>query len=500
MSTAGSLLVVRALFGALLLAAICALGTGCESRAEVAPNAVAETTTAPIAEPDVRPPLTPQEALVARLGSLGFGSVELIEERPLTTGRHYWRFQLENGLGVLLLQDHSLPVVSYQTWYRVGSRHDPPGKEGLTHLFEHLMFRRTVHREEGEFDREMERRGIDPDATAWLDTTTYSQLIPPQELDVVAALEAERMTQIHIGQDVLDAERAVVMRERSYRVDNDPSGTMNEMFYTLAFPDHPYSNPSVGKRDSLKAVEVADLRAVYTAYYQPANAAVVLVGAFEMEAAMESLLRHYGAIPAVEIPLDPHTDAPLLGGHNSQILRMPIDTEVLLMGFPCPNGRDPDFEVMEVLNQVLFADPHGSVFRELRFEKELVASVQGWVGRFKDRSMFEILVTMKQGVTHEEARRRIFEHLTRLGTDGPDATSLERAKKRLELNLLLTLQEPSGFAEELGSTWAIGADPAEVFERIERYRAVSSEDVMRVVKTYIQDRYLVEVLGKPNPQ
>ncbi|OIP30361.1 MAG: hypothetical protein AUK47_25355 [Deltaproteobacteria bacterium CG2_30_63_29] len=500
MSTAGSRSVPRLFPGLIALLAL-SLSVACETRPKPEPKpAATEPVTARTNSDRQTAAQSPRGELLESLSAQGFGSVLLVNQLELPSRRRFWRFQLANNLTILLLQDHSLPVIAYQTWYRVGSRDDPAGKEGVTHLFEHLMFRRTVSRQEGEFDREMEQRGIDPDATAWLDTTTYAQLIPPKELDTVAALEAERMTQIYIGQDVLDAERAVVMRERSYRVDNDPSGTMNEMLYALAFPDHPYRNPSVGKRSSLAAIEVEDLRAIYDAYYQPANAAVVLVGDFDLAKAMTSLVRHYGPLAARTPPDDPHTDAPLLGGHNAQTLLMPIDTEVLMMGFPCPNGRDPDFEVMEVLNQVLFAEPHGSAFRELRFEKELVASTQGWVGRFKDRSLFEILATMKQGVTHEEARAIILDKLTLLRTDGPDAVSLERAKKRLELNLLRGIQDPGGYADELGSSWAIGAEPMAVFQRTERVRSVTKQDVIRVAQTYLQPRYLVEVLGKPASQ
>src|SRR5690606_14820202 len=177
----------------------------------------------------------PAHGQVAYLGATPFGPSLCIE-----------RFALANGLNVLLVEDHAAPVVAYHVWFKVGSRHEEPGKTGLAHLFEHLMFNEVEGLPAGEFDRKMEEAGAESNASTWLDWTQYNEAIPKTQLGLVVKLEADRMARLVLRQPQVTSEKEVVANERRYRVDDDVEGAVNELLWKTAFQTHAYHWPTIG--------------------------------------------------------------------------------------------------------------------------------------------------------------------------------------------------------------------------------------------------------------
>jgi len=508
---------VIALVAALAIVLVVALAVGCERDTEEASTESASESgenaeNDPSGEPDEGNPANPWtaaaretvDALNAELDATAPGTreapvgwLELVEVSSLPRGGDALvHARLDNGLEIFVIEDHSAPVVAYQTWFRAGSRHDPPGLEGLAHVLEHLMFRRTKSLEDGEFDREMERWGIDPSAYTWLDYTYYFQKLPSDRLAHVAAIEADRMANLHIDETLVDAEREVVLSERRYRVDNDPVGAMLEIVYQAGFPHHPYQHQPVGTHDGLNAITVEDAQLFYRAYYHPANAAIVLVGDVELAAALRTLREAYGAIPGRTPRELPHDDAPMPKKRQSDVLAMPIEAELMVLAFPSPALATPEHATMKVLDNILFATPYGLLYRDLKIDRELVTRIEGWVGEFEFRALYEISIAMRPGESHEPVRARVLEALANVGrTELPDVL-IERAQANLELEFLEDIQEFNGRAEGVGHWWATRNAPAEFFATVEAYRDVTAEDLKTTAARLFKPNHLNEVLGR----
>ena len=234
-------------------------------------------------------PVTPPAELVARLnagapteaarwiyeGAIPFGDLTTTAASELP---QVHRFRLGNGLRLLLLVDQAAPVVSYFTWFRVGSRHEKPGKTGLAHLFEHLMFNETQGLKAGEFDRKLEESGAESNAATWFDWTYYYEALPKDRFGLAVELESERMARLVLREPQVVSEKEVVTNERRMRVEDDPEGTANEILYKTAFTKHPYHWPTIGWMDDIQGFTPSDCEAFYATYYAPNNATVVVVG------------------------------------------------------------------------------------------------------------------------------------------------------------------------------------------------------------------------------
>ena len=206
------------------------------------------------------------------------------------------RYRLGNGLTLLFLEDTSAPVVSYFTWYSVGSRHERPGKTGLAHLFEHLMFNETETFKAGEFDRLLEENGAESNAATWVDWTYYYESLPSDRFALAVKLESERMSKLVLRDPQVASEKDVVANERRYRVDDDVEGAANEVLYKTAFTKHPYHWPTIGWMPDILGFTPADCERFYKTYYAPNNAIIVVVGDVREEAVLREIRDAYGPL------------------------------------------------------------------------------------------------------------------------------------------------------------------------------------------------------------
>src|ERR1700722_5751271 len=208
------------------------------------------------------------------------------------------RYRLGNGLTLLFLEDASAPVVSYFTWYCVGSRHERPGKTGLAHLFEHLMFNETATLKAGEFDRMLEENGAESNAATWVDWTYYYESLPADRFALAVKLESERMSRLVLRDPQVASEKEVVANERRFRVDDDVEGAASELLYKTAFTKHPYHWPTIGWMPDILGFTPEDCERFYRTYYAPNNAFLVVVGDVRELDVLREVRDAYGKIPA----------------------------------------------------------------------------------------------------------------------------------------------------------------------------------------------------------
>ena len=408
------------------------------------------------------------------------------------------RYRLANGLTLLLLNDASAPVVSYSTWYRVGSRHEKPGKTGLAHFFEHLMFNETEGLKAGEFDRKLEENGAESNAATWLDWTYYYEALPKESLGLAVKLESDRMAHLVLRKPQVESEREVVSNERRFRVDDDVEGAANEELYKLAFTKHPYHWPTIGWMKDIEGYTPADCRAFYKTYYAPNNATVVVVGDFAKADVLAKVKRAYAPLATAKIPTEETRREPMQKKERRLVLKKPTPTEKMLIGYRGPALGDADHAPLSLLCEVLFAGRASRLYKKMVTELELVSDLRGWVSTFRDPGLFEMYFTMREGHTTAEVSSVLEVELARVRDELVSETELDRAKARQELSTLQGLETASGKAEQIGFYETVLGDPAGVMRRLDALRAVTAEQVRAVAKSTLVKESRTVVIVLPN--
>jgi zinc protease len=426
-------------------------------------------------------------------GALPFGdpSSPSAAARPLVC-----RYRLGNGLTLLFLEDASAPVMSYFTWFGVGSRHERPGKTGLAHLFEHLMFNETESLAAGEFDRLLEENGAESNAATWVDWTYYYESLPADRFSLAVKLESERMARLVLREKQVTSEIEVVANERRYRVDDDVEGSASELLYKTAFTRHPYHWPTIGWMPDILGFTPDDCASFYRTYYAPNNAVVVVVGDVREMDVLEAIRDAYGAIPSSVIPPEEgEPEAPQTSVREVQIDK-PTATEKVLVGYHGPAIGDVDHVALTVLTEILFGGRASRVHRGLVIEKEIASEARGWVSTFRDPGLFEIFLTAREGHEAPELLAALDAELARVCRDVVTDDELARAKARLELGILQSLESTAGKAEQIGFYDLLLGDPTAIFRRLEAYRRVTAVDVRKAARRYVRQdaRTIVRVV------
>ncbi|QQR90668.1 MAG: insulinase family protein [Myxococcales bacterium] len=424
--------------------------------------------------------------------------VRLIRRHDLGQSKEVKQYRLKNGLDLILLSDHSAPVLSYQTWFRVGSRHEKKGKTGLAHLFEHLMFNETKHLPAGQFDRILESAGGETNAATWLDWTFYYENLPSSKLELVASMEAERMVNLVLRKPQLDSEKEVVANERRYRVEDDIHGAVNEKLYATAFRKHPYHWPTIGWMEDILNFKLQDCREFYKTFYAPNNATIVISGDVSEEDALHCIEKHYGKLPSAKIPKEKAVKENTQRTERKLTMRLPTPTEKLQLGYRSPALADPDHTVLCIIDEMLFGGRSSRLHRSMVVEAEAASEVSSFVGSFKDPGLYEIWISMREGKSSKKGLA-LFEKEIRRFCHGPiRAEELDKAKNRFELSFLQGMENNSGRAEGLGFYATVLGDFTQAFSRMGQVRGISVADLRRVSKKYFNktSRTTITVLPK----
>ncbi len=410
------------------------------------------------------------------------------------------RFRLKNGLEVLILPDDSAPVVNFQTWFRVGSRHEQEGKTGLAHLFEHLMFNETETLKAGEFDRKLEASGADTNAGTSVDYTHYYESVTSDRLPLVIKMEADRMQRLVLREPQVASEKEVVANERRYVVEDDVDGSASELLYKTAFTDHPYRWPTIGWMRDIQAFTPSDCEAFYKTFYAPNNAFIVIVGDINVRAVLKSILGAYGAIPRAEIPPEDITpDAPQMS-ERRVVLRKPTPAIKVIVGYRGPALGDADHATLVVLNEILLGGRASRAFRSLFIRDELVSDLRGWVSAFKHPGLYEISLTGRTDVGAEKLLSAIDEELEKVLVDCVTQEELERAVARVELSLVQTLETMSGKAEQIGLYEVLVGQVDAPFRKLEQMQRLTPSDLRIAARRYLRKEARTIVIVEPSAE
>ncbi len=408
---------------------------------------------------------------------------------------------LDNGLRVLLLEDHRSPVASVQIWYRVGSRNEHPGATGLAHFLEHMMFKGTPAHGKGEFARIVEQNGGRDNAFTSQDVTSYFVNIAADKVDLVLALEADRMRHLLLDPKEIDSERQVVMEERRTRTDDDPDGFLSEELSAIAFEAYPYRWPTIGWMEDIRRITPADLRAFYDTYYVPNNALLVVVGDIRAPELLERIRALFGPVPrGAVVPAVTAVEPPQLGDKRVTVRKAGAQLPIVMIAYHVPNYRSSDAPALELLSTILSEGRASRLYRKLVYEGQVALGAGGdYSYGSADPNLFWFYATPLPGHTPEAMEQALLAEVERLKTEPVPEEELERAKNETEASFVWGQDSVHSRASSLARFELEGS-----WRLLERFvptiRAVTAADLERVARAYFPaDRKNVGVLLPVEP-
>jgi zinc protease len=397
------------------------------------------------------------------------------------------KHQLDNGLMVLLIPDHSAPTFTIQVWYKTGSRNERPGITGISHIFEHMMFKGSKNFPADKFDNLIYGNGGINNAWTDVDNTTYYEVMPSDKLDICLALEADRSRNLQINEENLKSERNVVINERLMRFDNSPFGALYELLFNNAFVAHPYRWLPIGFRSDIDSISLSECLDYYHIHYAPNNSFLVLAGDFDPKDAMKLVQKYYGPVKAETPPPPVTTIEPEQKGEKRIDFHRVAQLPAIFAGYKIPAGADPDIVPLQVAGKILFDGESSRLYNRLVYNEQKAIFVEGAARVNNDPSLFYVAAQAVPGADMQEVTKEIFEEIDKLKTEAISDSELQKAKNQLEADFINSLQSNEGRASEVGSFQIDTGDYNTIYTYPDKIQAVTAQDVMRVSNKYLTE-------------
>ena len=403
-------------------------------------------------------------------------------------------FTLANGLEVVVIPDRRTPVVTQMIWYKVGSADETPGKSGIAHFLEHLMFKGTAKNPAGRFSKMLASIGGLENAFTSTDYTAFFQRVPREHLQAVMEFEADRMTGLVLNEANVQSELNVVLEEYNQRVGNDPSARLTEQIQAALFLNHPYGRPVIGWHHEIERLTLQDALNFYRRFYTPNNAVVVIAGDVSAEEVRSLADRTYAAVePRADIGprIRPQEPPPTAIRHvelaDPRVNQPSLQRSYLVPSFAAAKGGEA--EALDVLAQVIGNGTTGRLYRALVADKGLAASAGGWYqGTALDPSIFTIFAAPRPGVSLPQLEEALDDVLADLNEKGITAAELDRAKNRMIADYVYAQDNQATLARLYGAALTTGSSVEDVLARPERIRAVTVEAVNDALHRWLDKR------------
>ncbi|MEO3386252.1 pitrilysin family protein [Mesorhizobium sp. CAU 1741] len=403
-------------------------------------------------------------------------------------------FTLDNGLEVVVIPDHRAPVVTHMLWYKIGSADEDPGKSGIAHFFEHLMFKGTTNHGPGEFSARIAEIGGRENAFTSYDYTAYFQQVAPSELEAMMEFESDRMRNLVLTDEVIGPERDVVIEERNSRIENSPQALHGEELNATLYQNHPYRIPVIGWMHEMEQLNRADAVDFYDRYYAPNNAVLVVAGDVDAETVREFAEETYGKVergpdlPPRIRPQEPEQN-------TSRIVEM-ADERVGVPSFSkrwvvpsYTSADDGEAEALDLLAEILGGGMRSRIYQELVVRQGVAASAGAFYqGTSLDDTSFGVYGAPRGEATLEDVETAIDAEIAKIVEDGVSADELEKAKTRAMRSMIFARDDQSGMARMYGATLTTGGTVEDIQEWPDRLSAVTAEQVQAVAGRYLDQR------------
>jgi zinc protease len=397
-------------------------------------------------------------------------------------------YRLDNGLRVVLNEDHSAPLVAVNLWYHVGSKNERVGRTGFAHLFEHMLFSGSEHVGNNEHFRYVQSVGGVLNGTTFFDRTNYFETLPSNYLALGLWLESDRMGFFlpALTQEKLDIQREVVKEERRQRYDNVPYGTAFERLLHLAYdPDYSYHWPTIGSMEDLAAASLDDVRDFFNTWYRPDNATLTLIGDFNPDEARALIDQYFGDIaPGGSFPKFDLQRKPL-NGERRETFASPVQLPRIYRLYHLPRMGSNDWIHGDLLSTVLASDKASRLERALVHEQQIAQDVAAYVLPTEATGMLMLQATAKEGISIEELEESIDAEIARIATDGITDDELTRAQNRAEMEYAHQIENYDTRADLIGMMSTYFDDPRLIHTWLDPYRAATAADLTRVAANYL---------------
>jgi zinc protease len=403
-------------------------------------------------------------------------------------------FTLANGLELVVIPDHRAPVVTHMIWYKVGAADETPGKSGLAHFLEHLMFKGTAKHPAGIFSQAVAHVGGQENAFTSSDYTAFYQRVPSEQLKTVMEFEADRMTGLQLTDQVVLPERNVILEEENMRIENNPRARLGIQIDAALFLNHPYGKPVIGWRHEMEQLTRDDAIGFYRRFYAPNDAVVIVAGDIELDAALKFAEDTYGKVARHGniLPRQRPQEPPPVAVRSLTLADPRVEQPLLQRDYLVPSFRTAkrgQSEAIEVLAHILGTGSNSRLYRALVVGKRVAVSAAAWYDSSAlDMSKFEVSVAPRQGIALPQLEADADGVLADLIAKGVSAEELERAKSRLIADAVYAQDNQVSMARWYGAALTTGASVNDVRRWPERIRAVTAEEVQDAARQWLDKR------------
>ena len=410
------------------------------------------------------------------------------------TGAKISDFTLTNGLELIVIPDHRAPVVTHMIWYKVGAADETPGKSGLAHFLEHLMFKGTVKNPTGLFSQVVAHVGGQENAFTSSDYTAFYQRVPSEQLKIVMEFEADRMTGLQLTDQVVLPERDVILEEQNQRVANNPRARLGEQIDAALFLNHPYGRPVIGWRHEMEQLARDDAIGFYRRFYAPNDAVVVIAGDVEPESARKLADETYGKVARHKniLPRQRPQEPPPVAVRSLTLADPHVEQPVLQRAYLVPSfhtAKPGQSEALEVLAHVLGSGSNSRLYRALVVDKRVAVSAgASYDSSALDMSKLSVFVAPRQGVSLPQLEADADAVLADVIGKGVSTEELERSKSSMIADAVYAQDNQVSMARWYGTSVMTGATVNDVRHWPERIRAVTAEEVQDAARHWLDKR------------
>ncbi|WP_120503044.1 M16 family metallopeptidase [Sulfitobacter mediterraneus] len=403
-------------------------------------------------------------------------------------------FTLENGMDVVVVEDHSAPVVQQMVWYRAGSADEPKGASGVAHFLEHLLFKATDKMESGEFSATVAANGGRDNAFTSYDYTAYFQRVAADRLELMMRMESDRMRNIRLTPDNIRTERDVILEERNQRTENNPSALLNEQMNAAQYLNHRYGVPIIGWKHEMQALDLDDALSFYETYYSPNNAILVVSGDVEPEEVRVLAEKYYGVIPAnPDLPERLRTEEPPQNAERRLVFRDPRVAQPYVSRSYLAPERDPGEQekaaALTILAEILGGGTTSFLAEKMQFDTQVATYTAAYYrGSSLDDTTFNFIVVPAEGVTLQQAEDALDAALADFTETGVDAEQLDRIKLQIRASQIYARDDADSVANRYGQALAMGMTVQDVQDWPNVLEAVTAQDIMQAAGEVLDRR------------
>lgn len=431
--------------------------------------------------------------------TFSFGSWAAVSSQDLEKAISFpvEKYQLKNGLTVILHQDPSLPAVSLHTWFRVGSKDEEVGRTGLAHFFEHMMFKGTKKFGKETWGKFLNSKGAEMNAFTSQDYTGYYINAPNDQLDLLLQIESDRMRNLLLDPKDVNSEREVVKEERRMRTEDSIEGGIHEKMSETMFKNLPYRWQPIGSMVDLNAASLEDMRKFYKSYYSPGNAVLVLAGNFKVDEAKKLIEKYYGGIPKEEIKRPTLTQEEPQTKERRAVINREAQAPTVAIGYRIGDVNNADNYALDLLSIILGQGQSSRLYKQMVYKQEAALNVYAYSWNQVLSGQFAVGASLKPGGNVERVIGMIEGEIKSLRDKPISQKELDKARNVLMKDYVDSLKKVSGRAHKLASYEILFGDYKRIFEDLKKYQEVTPEDIRRVAKLYLNPNQRNIVIVNP---